>query len=184
MRVSLSTLVEILKVTKSSVSGSTPRFILRRAQESHGISINFLICAIVMLLILLLVLSAAVMLLQGLLESAKRQDGDQLEAPIQSDRQNQQIISKVQDISTSNTEDTLDSKFNQKETQLKASNYDKSTQCMEESTQDSQEHIHSQIFTYEDKKSIVIATLYQSSPNLVNSDNKKEKLVFNSCNPL
>ena len=82
MRVSLSTLVEILKVTKSSVSGSTPRFILRRAQESHGISINFLICAIVMLLILLLVLSAAVMLLQGLLENNICPIGHQLEAPI------------------------------------------------------------------------------------------------------
>src|SRR5438128_287148 len=81
MRVSMSTLVEILKVTKASITGSAPRFAFIRAQEAQDAKATYMVILIAFLLVLLLALVVAVVLLQGLLEKEESQVPIQFASP-------------------------------------------------------------------------------------------------------
>ena len=167
MRVSVSTLVEILKVTKESITGSAPKFVFIRAPEVQDPKAIYLVILIAFLLVLLLALVIAVVLLKGLLEREEspvavqfvsRPTRFSVDSSLGAD-------TKLQAFSSRNNADTRPAAL--EIGQRKLSSCDKSTECAEEHNDDLQEPTPLQKDVLEDNMRI---------PNSAGSPIKTQKL--------
>ena len=138
MKVSLSTLVEIVKITQSSFNGAAPKFIFKRVQEANDPKANYLTFLIIILLILLALMLVSLVLLQSLLE---REDSQVSFQSVPSLQLLSVGHSHGADYSKGfiNTEETIPQLENLDHVLRKVSSCDKSTECADEHVEDLQE---------------------------------------------
>ena len=178
MKVSLSTLVEILTISKSSLRGSTPKYILKRVQEVNDNRNSIFIWIMVIVLMIILVMTAVNVLLQGMLDEMSMEIVGKVVRPIDFKTEINEISVESLVVASAIKVETLDDQFIIAEPVLrKISSCDRSTECAEEPSEIPLDHTCYYKENKENFDKILSCVSFQTPLNKLNAEIMEEHMV-------